>query len=178
MKKKLVDMPKNDENMAIKIRKPKIEDGNLIYHLVQKCQPLDINSLYSYLIICAHFDQTSVLAEINNEIVGYISAYINPKQNETLFVWQVAVSPNMRGKGLATKMINDILKREDIQPINFIETTVTPSNQASKSLFKKIASQLDTNLEKFPFFTSDLFGESNHEEELLFRIGPLNKLEK
>ncbi|BDZ67060.1 diaminobutyrate acetyltransferase [Methanobacterium ferruginis] len=165
----------NYKNKPITIRKPQIKDGNQIFHLVKKCKPLDINSLYYYLLICAHFDQTSVISELDNEIIGYISAYINPHQKNTLFIWQVAVHPGVRGQGLATKMMMDILRRNEVKPAKFIETTVTPSNQASMSLFGKIASKLDTNLQKFPFFTSDLFGESNHEEELLLRIGPLNK---
>jgi len=165
---------KNDERPII-IRKPQIEDGVHIHNLVQKCKPLDINSLYSYLLVCSHFDQTSVISVLNNEIVGYISAYINPHQNKTLFIWQVAVHPDMRGHGLATKMIMDILNRKQTKSVEFIETTVTPSNQASMSLFGKIASQLNANLQKSPFFTSDLFGKSNHEEELLLRIGPLIK---
>ncbi len=165
---------KNDERPII-IRKPQIEDGFHIHNLVQKCKPLDINSLYSYLLVCSHFDQTSVISVLNNEIVGYISAYINPHQNKTLFIWQVAVHPDMRGHGLATKMIMDILNRKQTKSVEFIETTVTPSNQASMYLFEKIASQLNANLKKSPHFTSDLFGKLNHEEELLLRIGPLTK---
>lgn len=165
---------KNDERPII-IRKPQIGDGFHIHNLVQKCKPLDINSLYSYLLVCSHFDQTSVISVLNNEIVGYISAYINPNQNKTLFIWQVAVHPDMRGYGLASKMIMDILNRKQTKSVEFIETTVTPSNQASMSLFEKIASQLNANLKKSPLFTSDLFGKLNHEEELLFRIGPLTK---
>jgi L-2,4-diaminobutyric acid acetyltransferase len=168
----------NDENKPINIRKPQIEDGNQIYHLVKKSKPLDINSLYNYLLICAHFDQTSIVAELDDEIIGFISAYINPNQKKTLFIWQVAVHPSVRGQGLATKMIMNILKRDKIKSVEFIETTVTPSNQASMSLFGKIASQLNTNLQKFPFFTSAHFGKSNHEEELLLQIGPLTNRRK
>ena len=165
----------NHENKPINIRKPQIEDGNQIFHLVKKCKPLDINSLYYYLLICAHFDQTSVLTELDDEIVGYISSYINPHQKNTLFIWQVAVHPDMRGHGLATRMIMDILKRNEVKSVEFIETSVTPSNKASISLFMKIASELNVDLQKSTFFTSDLFGESDHEEELLLQIGPLNK---
>ncbi|PKL68708.1 MAG: diaminobutyrate acetyltransferase [Methanobacteriales archaeon HGW-Methanobacteriales-1] len=166
--------PENYENRSIKIRKPRLKDGNPIFQLVQICQPLDVNSLYNYLLICAHFDQTSAIAELNNELVGYVSAYIKPNQKETLFIWQVAVSPSIRGQGIATRMLNDILLRNNLKSIKFIETTVTPSNTASMSLFKKLTSQMDTNLKKIPFFPQDLFGESDHEEELLLQIGPIN----
>lgn len=165
----------NNENKPINIRKPQIEDGNQIFHLVKKCKPLDINSLYYYLLICAHFDQTSAVTELNDEIIGYISAYINPHHKNTLFIWQVAVHHGRRGQGLAINMMKDILERDEVRLVEFIETTVTPSNHASMSLFGKIASELDTDLQKSAFFTSDLFGKSDHEEELLLRIGPLNK---
>ena len=86
----------------------------------------------------------------------------------------MAVLPTMRGQGLATQMIEHILHRKETQSIEFIETTVTPTNDASMALFKNIAANLDTNLEKTSFFTRELFGNPHHEEELLLQIGPLN----
>jgi len=44
------------------------------------------------------------------------------------------------------------------------------------SLFNKLATQYDANLKESEFLTSDLFGDTDHEEELLIRIGPLRKL--
>lgn len=162
-----------DIKLKINIRTPEITDANPIYNLICESRPLDINSLYSYLLICTHFNQTSVVAELNGNILGYVSAYVNPNSKDSLFIWQVAVNSTIRSTGLATRMINDIMGREELHNIKFIETTVTPSNKASMALFQKIALLFKTKCEKTPFFTEDLFGKSGHEEELLLRIGPI-----
>lgn len=164
------------KNNSINIRKPKLDDGYGIYQLVLNSPPLDVNSLYSYLLICAHFDNTSVVAEFDKKIVGYVSAYIKPHQKDVLFIWQVAVDASMQGKGLAMQLLQDIIEREKLKTIRFLETTITPSNNASMSLFNKLATQYDANLKESEFLTSDLFGDTDHEEELLIRIGPLRKL--
>ena len=163
----------NEVEGILNVRKPQIKDGNPIYKLVCECDKLDINSLYSYLLICAHFGETSAITELNDEIVGYISGYVNPNKENVLFIWQIAVKPSMRCNGIASMMINNIIEREELHNIKFIETTVTPSNKASNALFQKLAVSLKTEFEKMQFFPYDLFGKSGHEEELLLRIGPL-----
>ncbi|OQB56060.1 MAG: L-2,4-diaminobutyric acid acetyltransferase [Deltaproteobacteria bacterium ADurb.Bin151] len=75
----------------IHFRKPEVSDAPSIERLVRFSPPLDVNSHYCYLIICAHFFQTSVVACSNDHVCGFISAYIRPDQQDTLFVWQVAV---------------------------------------------------------------------------------------
>ncbi|MBU4535108.1 MAG: diaminobutyrate acetyltransferase [Euryarchaeota archaeon] len=157
------------------IRKPELRDGNSIYQLVSHSPPLDINSLYSYLLVCAHFNKSSVVAEYQGKIVGYVSAYIHPHKEDTLFIWQVAVDSSMRGKGLAHKLLMELIHRKELKEIKFLETTVSPSNKASRSLFEKLARKLQANLKEVEFLTGDLFGESGHEEEPLLIIGPLKK---
>ncbi len=160
--------------MSITIRKPKLTDGHSIYELARISKPLDLNSLYSYLLISAHFDQTSAVAETGRDIVGYVSGYIHPHQDDTLFIWQIAVHPIMRGRGLATHMLKDILKRRKSANIKFIEATITPSNKKSRNLFQGLARQLQADYRECMFLEVELFGESFHEEEKLLRIGPLN----
>lgn len=162
------------KKMSITIRKPKLTDGHSIYELARISKPLDLNSLYSYLLISAHFDQTSVIAETGHDIVGYVSGYIHPHHDDTLFIWQIAVHPIMRGRGLATRMLNDILKRRESANIKFIEATITPSNKKSRNLFQGLAKQLKADYRESVFLEFELFGESFHEEEKLLRIGPLN----
>jgi len=159
----------------IRLRKPELKDGIEIHNLVKNSKPLlDLNSLYCYLLISDHFSETSAVAVHNLKVCGFLSAYIHPKKKDTLFVWQVAVDKKMRGVGLASSMLNDILKRDNLKEISYIETTITPSNTASIAFFRSAARKLNTQCKQKPYFTGNFFGGEDHEEEILFRIGPFN----
>jgi len=162
----------------IHFRKPEVSDAPSIERLVRFSPPLDVNSHYCYLIICAHFFQTSVVACSNDHVCGFISAYIRPDQQDTLFVWQVAVQEEYRGKGIASLMLQDLLSRSYPNPLRYLETTVSPSNHSSKALFSSLAESLDAPLVQSVLFSADDFGGQSHEEEVLFRIGPFNLLSK
>jgi L-2,4-diaminobutyric acid acetyltransferase len=125
------------------------------------------------MLVCTHFANTSIVAEKDGGLVGLISGYAIPDLPEVFFVWQVAVDPEMRGKGLAKEMAMTLLKRDNLTKINFIDTTISPSNTASQSLFKRIAASLQTNIVNQPLFDKSLFGQEAHEDEELYRIGPI-----
>lgn len=167
-------MPEQEVLPSVLIRKPELADGKSIYSLVSQCPPLEVNSLYSYLLICSHFDATSAVAEINQELVGYTSGYLNPHKCDTIFIWQVAVRKDVRDGGIAQKMLLDILKRKDLNKVKYIETTVTPENMASKFFFNRIAAKMDVDIKEIPFFVQDDFGKLKHPEEHLISIGPLS----
>lgn len=156
----------------LQLRTPRLTDGAAIHTLVKNSPPLDLNSLYCYLLICEHFNETSVVVQHEDSIKGLISAYIHPKKDDTLFIWQVAVDSSMRKMGMAMKMAMVILGRNISKNIRFIETTVSPSNEASSKFFHSLASTLKTGLKKETFITETMFGKESHEEEVLFRIGP------
>ncbi|MCF6328940.1 MAG: GNAT family N-acetyltransferase, partial [Henriciella sp.] len=92
---------KKSYSNEITYREPEREDGSKIWNLIKACPPLDENSIYCNVIQCDLFSDTCVVAEFNGAIVGWISALIEPQNKNTLFVWQVAVSQNFRGFGIA-----------------------------------------------------------------------------
>lgn len=156
------------------IREPKASDGAAIYGLVKRTPSLDLNSPYSYLLLCEHFYRTCLVTEVNHEIVGFVSGYIPPVTPNVLFVWQVAVDSSMRRQGLARKMIETLLARSVCSQIKYLECTVTPDNKASRKLFGSIARDHQTELRESVLFNKKHFGNEGHEEECLLRIGPLS----
>src|SRR5690625_4855006 len=114
----------NDQRNAIVLREPQISDGPHIYQLVRNCPPLHLNSLYSYLLLCEHHASTCVVAEVNGEVQGFVSAYMRPDQPDVIFVWQVAVHESARGVGMARRMLLALLERESTQEARYLETTV------------------------------------------------------
>jgi len=111
------------------LRPPTPNDGASVFRLIGRCPPLDTNSMYCNLLQCTHFAGTSVAAlqtvDTNEEMVGFISAYLIPEREDTLFVWQVAVDERARGTGLAGRMLKHILDRPQCRDVRYIEKTIT-----------------------------------------------------
>lgn len=159
---------------GITLRKPESQDGSRVHKLVRECKPLDENSVYCNLLQCTHFADTSVAAEMDGDLVGFISGYLPPKQQNVLFVWQVAVHEKARGKGLAKRMLAELLAREESSEVQFIETTITPDNDASWGMFRSFAYDRSMPTEEFILFDSRLHFAGEHKDEYLLRIGPFN----
>lgn len=156
------------------LRCPAPEDGMSVFNLVANCPPLDTNSVYCNLLQCSHFSDTSIAADMDGTLVGFVSGYFIPQKPNTLFVWQVAVADEARGKGLASKMILGILNRPICKDVTHIETTITENNVASWSLFRGVAEKLATGLEVSEMFSKDKHFLGAHDTEKLVRIGPIS----
>ena len=159
---------------SFRLRSPTLADAAGIARLVRESRTLDENSLYAYLLLCHHFLETCAVAEREGELIGFATAYRPPGQRDTLFVWQVAVAEAARGKGLASRLLTEILARESCAGVQFVEATISPSNTASQRLFHSLARQADAECRVSPLFPADLFGDSGHESEELYRVGPLS----
>lgn len=161
-----------DEKTKITFRKPGLSDASAIWRLIRHCPPLDVNSSYAYLILCEHFADTCVVAIMDDRLAGYVSGFLPPSKPDTLFIWQVAVDERSRGLGLAGRMMRDILRRESCRNVTRLQTTVTPSNSASRRMFQSLARRLDADYDEVPHFGAELIGEDGHEGENLVTIGP------
>ena len=159
----------------IELRSPHSTDGSRVHQLVAQCPPLDPNSMYCNLLQCSHFAATSVAAERDGELVGFVSGYLIPERaDDTLFIWQVAVSEQARGQGLASRMVADILGRPQCAGVKYLETTITESNRASWAVFEKLAGKLSAELQSSVMFDRSEHFAGEHDSELLVRIGPFN----
>lgn len=161
------------QQQNIELTVPVATQGMALHCLVAACPPLDPNSVYCNLLHCSHFAATSVAAVRDGELVGFISGYCIPARPDTLFVWQVAVADSARGQGLAGRMLDHIVGRESLAHVQFVETTVTPDNQASWALFESFAKRHGTVLERTVAFDKEQHFDGCHDSEWLARIGPI-----
>ncbi|KGX87433.1 diaminobutyrate acetyltransferase [Pontibacillus marinus] len=152
---------------------PSVKDGTSMWELVNNSS-LDQNSPYKYLMMCEYFSETCVVAKEKDKLVGFITAFIPPQRSNVIFIWQIGIDSSYRGNGIASKMLNTLVERESCKFVCYMEATVTPSNEASQSLFKRFARDHDTTCEVTTGFPEELFPEEGHEEELTFRIGPFS----
>lgn len=165
--------PPKTLDTTITIGKPTVEDGAAMWELVNK-STLDTNSPYKYIMMCEYFAETCVVAKENERLVGFVTAFIPPEHQDVIFVWQIGVDSSQRGKGLASKLLQELISRDICSNVNYVEATVTPSNKASQALFQKLARAYNTQCEVSECFSEDLFPGDDHEAELTFRIGPLH----
>ena len=163
---------------SILFRIPQRKDAKKIVDLIKLGGTLDLNSEYLYLLQTTHFNETCSVAVYKDEIVGFVSGYLVPKEEEKLFIWQVAVSSKFRGQNLAKQIIMDIFNRNNSKkPIKYILSTVSPSNKSSQRVFEKVAIDFNTKIENKTLFSLDDFIDA-HEEEVQYLIGPITQKNK
>lgn len=152
-----------------RLRKPLATDGAAIWELIKSCKPLDENSLYANLIQADHFHDTCVVAELDGEIVGWISGHMIPAKDE-LFVWQVAVSEKARGLGLGKAMLLELIERDACDGADHLKTTITEDNAASWALFRSFARAIGGVLTDEPHFHEDVHFGGRHDTEHMVTI--------
>lgn len=153
-------------------RPPTSKDAAAVWRLVRDSGVLDVNSPYAYLLVCSHFARTSRVAEEDGRLLAFVAGYRRPDAREAFFVWQVGTAAEARGRGLAKRLILDLVHAEHALGARWLDATVTPSNTASAALFRSVARELDVGCAESTAYPSATFPEPGHEDEILFRIGP------
>jgi L-2,4-diaminobutyric acid acetyltransferase len=155
-------------------RKPEKKDAVEIHAMLQPYKPyVGTSPIYTYLLICEHFSDTSIVTTIDTgEIVGFISAYFPPKKSNTLFLWEIAVKEGFHGNGLYLQMVEELYKCNC--PM-YVEATVNPSNTSFIKRLKQLSEIFTCDFTTYTLFPSDHFGKQDHEDEVLYRIGPVQK---
>ena len=167
----------DESKPQIVYRVPSIEDGAEIWNMVDEAAALDVNSGYAYFMIARNFAATSVVAEVDGEVAGMVTAYPMPSDPTRLFVWQVNVREDFQGLGIARGMLEEILTRDDCATVRYIETTVAPDNDASEALFRRIAKDFLCGIEESEVYKDELFPDAEHQVERLFVIGPITRMD-
>ena len=166
------------DDTPVRYRIPTVDDAVAIWKMVDEAAFLDDNAAYTYLMPCRNFAATSVVAEVGDEVAGMVTAYPLPHDTTYLFVWQVNVREKFQGRGMASGMLEEILKRRDCANVRYIETTVTPGNMASRKLFGAVAAHFNTELNEESGFEEEHFpDDQGHEAERLLIIGPIERFE-
>ncbi len=156
------------------IRPARVNDGPAIWRLVRDSGTLDRNSLYAYLLLCRQFADTCLVADAGGAVAGFVVAFRPPREPQAIFVWQIGVAAAARGRGLASELLERLLQQPGCRGVSRLEATVTPSNEASRALFRSFARRRGARLTVAPGFGPELFAGTGHEAEELYRIGPLD----
>jgi L-2,4-diaminobutyric acid acetyltransferase len=150
------------------IDRPSTEDGAAIWRIARDSGKLDLNSSYAYLLWCHDFADTSAVARVGEDVVGFVIGYRRPVAPDTVVVWQIAVDAGQRGRGTAAALLDALVRTTGAKQI---ETTVTPDNDASNALFRSLADRWGAQMRVAGEFAAQVFPD-DHDSEVLYRIGP------
>lgn len=167
------DNPGDGETITIRRSRLEYGDGGAMWRVARESGVLEENAEYTYHMFSHFFGETSTIADLDGRAVGFVAGFRPPYREDSLFVWQIAVAEKARGRGLAAAMLHGLIQR--LSPrIHYLEATVTPDNEASMRTFRKIARDLDTSVTEEVLFPGNRFHGPSHEDEVLFRIGPID----
>lgn len=146
-------------------------DGSALWSLARS-NGLDENSPYAYLLWAEYFPDTTVVAtteEDDDTPIGFVTAFARPDEPGTVFVWQIGVDEAHRRRGIAGALLDHLAEWTDL---DHLEATVTPTNTASETLFRRFGDRHGGTVATEPLFPEDAF-PPGHEAEIRFRIGPI-----
>ncbi|MFC9279824.1 diaminobutyrate acetyltransferase [Streptomyces collinus] len=153
-------------------RTPRVEDAHALWQMVDQSDALDNNSPYYYALWCRDFAATSLVATVEDDVVGFLTGYFRPDDPDTYLVWQEAAKPRHGIPLLGVTLFERAADRAVAQGARFIEATVSADNKAIIMVLKKVAKRYNAEVDTRVLFTGDLFPDEHH-DEVLYRIGPI-----
>jgi L-2,4-diaminobutyric acid acetyltransferase len=165
----MVEATTEGERPDLEIGPPREGDGRQLWTVARAAGGLDVNPSYAYLLWVRDFAATTAVARDGDRVAAYCTGYLRPDQPDTYFVWQVAVDPDYRRRGLGLRLLDEVVDRTGARAL---EATVTPDNDASHALFTRFAASRQAKREQRPLFAASDFPDGHDPEDLL-RIAPL-----
>nr|WP_040652717.1 diaminobutyrate acetyltransferase [Ruania albidiflava] len=156
----------------MQIRPPRPGEGAEMWRLARDGGELDLNSSYAYLVLAEDFASTCRVAVSGAEVVGFLLGYQPPERTSSVFVWQVAVRGDQRGRRLARRMLDDLV--DGLPGVHTLEATVTEDNTASRRLFASFARSRGAELTWSAGLLAEAFPDGQDAEPRL-HISPLTR---
>ncbi|MDH5495090.1 MAG: GNAT family N-acetyltransferase [Candidatus Bathyarchaeota archaeon] len=125
--------------MSISIKKAKVHDLEKLYRIEKECFTSEAFSKEQTAFLLGNPNSISLLAQMNDEIVGFIIALIYERNNEKaghVFTLDVAIKARRRGVGLRLLWnLEQILRSKGVN-VCYLEVKV--DNVAARELYKKL----------------------------------------
>ncbi|MBE1282839.1 MAG: GNAT family N-acetyltransferase [Rhodobacteraceae bacterium] len=147
------------------LRAPQPEDGERVALLAKDDRKQAFGELLGELSDFEQFMNTSIVAEVDGEVVGAVLAYVPPYAPNTLNILQVVIHENEENKGLGSLMLGQLMRRKVCAEITQVETTISACDDVTWALFRRFARWQRSRMEITPFFTQALQPRRRHEND-------------
>ena len=133
--------------IEIKVASTKLLDK--LYHLETECFNEEAFTKQQIAYLLTDYNAIALIAEVNNEIVGFIIVQIEVSQTEYGHIITINVASRYRRMGIGTKMLTEIEKHLKQRSITECFLEVQEDNNAAIKLYHKIGYQTVRKIEKY-----------------------------
>lgn len=148
----------------------KEKDASTLRFLAMHCEPLDVHTPYTYWVVAKHYGDGSFILVDNEKPIGFITTV---ETDSLLFVWQIGILHEYRGRGLSQRLIEAVFNYA-VQKQKNMEVTIAEDNLASYSAFLHFCNYKNIGFDKVrKVEIRDLEDISFKEDEIMYRINVL-----
>jgi L-2,4-diaminobutyric acid acetyltransferase len=137
------------------------------------CPPLTLHTPYTYWVMLSRSAGLCVGAFERENLVGMALAI--PTLERRAFVWQIGVRPQFRGLHVGRHLLERIWQAAEQAGLDSLETTIGRNNEASAATFSGFARANDLDFRAVADVTSRDPNGSTHDQEIEYRVDPLDK---
>lgn len=149
------------------IRKAEKNDFVLLRDMAQNCKPLDVHTPYTYWVVCQFFSDGCFIAEEDGVAVGSI---MTVKGDDCVFVWQIGVLSEFRGKGISQHLYKAVLDYARDCKVKKIMLSISPDNDNSNFAFKNFCKKNELNIVQSGVCNIEIPAEQFFEKENLYEV--------
>ena len=152
------------------LRAPKGQDKAGIIALSKGTGSDVMGDVHGSLVANRFSPETSVVAELDGELVGWALAYVLPFDPETLFIWTVEVSEAAEDTGLSSLMLGHLMRQNACLNVTRVQTCIPSDEEDNRALFRRFANWQRSKMKIEPFVTQALFPRNRHKNQNLVTI--------
>lgn len=154
----------------VKIRTIEERDISAVRELIDICKPLDLHTPFTYWILTEYFNNTCLVLEHENAIVGYAGGMKSSSKDGVFYLWQIGLLPDYRSKGFFGMLLDKVIEEIRSLGCDSLEFSVLWDNYQSINAFAKFAISKGLPMEKRG--SLGFYDKLSHEEykEDIYRI--------
>jgi len=136
--------------MTYKIENASIQDLDKLYKIEIECFSNEAFSKQQIASLLTNYNALSLVAKIDNEIVGFIIGMIYIERNSLVgHILTVDVSPKHRRKGIAQRLLQEIEKIFAEKNVRTCHLEVREDNIAALKLYEKLGYRKISRLDRY-----------------------------
>ena len=130
------------------IRSIKEEDISEVRKLIDYCKPLDLHTPFTYWILAKYFNNTCLVLEDKDHIVGYVGGMKSTSNEDVFYLWQIGLMPEYRGTNCFQLLLDEAIKAAKLMGCRVLQFSALSDNLQSIGAFSSYARKKSVILTK------------------------------